>query len=367
MEGEVAIPIQNLDIPDQRREHKLVTYKQNYHGNQINILELDHHDSEQAGTEYKLPVNWREQLQTQIEATTGPIAPEYCMPDLERYLFNTNGPLGLFAKALLGGDNSETLMPDDDKSSTKNADSFIAPFYGFIAKTAGRLQRNLIATDTANKAVYWLFSGASIAKHQSAENRRAFTGQGAEFKYEYGNIDPEEYKRHDSNDGRHLVTARGLMQEALRSKIGEITAIWAPKHAERIADYIQRQNDAEARSTLKVEGPPDFKYVSQPDETNKMIFYGRPPLIRSVREYKPVLSPEAYKIDILANEKELDVRTLQEAMSVYLTQIPRNRYEKKFQSRVKRALRRIDKTNEIKSLVNTDRVGWKQVKNEYIY
>ena len=119
MEGEVAIPIQNLDIPDQRREHKLVTYKQNYHGNQINILELDHHDSEQAGTEYKLPVNWREQLQTQIEATTGPIAPEYCMPDLERYLFNTNGPLGLFAKALLGGDNSETLMPDDDKSSTK--------------------------------------------------------------------------------------------------------------------------------------------------------------------------------------------------------------------------------------------------------
>lgn len=348
-------------------EHKLKIYDENYHGTNIKVLELDHHDSEQGGVEYKLPDNWKEQLKTQLEATAGPIAPEYCMPDLEKYLFNRNGPLGFFAKAQLGGDNKETILPDDIDEKNKNPDSDIAPFYGFVTKTAGVLQRNLIATDTANKAIYWLFSGASIAKHQGAENNRQILGIGDEFKYEYGHIDEGEYKRHDSNDGRHLVSARGLMQEGLRSDEKQITAIWAPKHAERIADYVRRQNEAENESTVKVERPSDFKYVSPPDEAKKMILYGRPPLMRSVREYQPTLSSTAYKIDILANENEINKAELQIIMNEYLNNSPKNKQEKKYQSKIKRALKRIDKTNNIKSLVNTDKIGWQQTKNEHVY
>ena len=348
----IAIPLPVELNTETKPEHKLRIYDENYHGTNIRILELDHHDSEQGGVEYKLPDNWKEQLLTQLETTTGPIAPEYCMPDLEKYLFGVNGPVGLFAKAQLGGDNKEVFLPNDGKEKVDNPDSDIAPFYGYISKTAGVMQRNLIATDTANKAIYWLFSGASIAKHQSSENQRQFTGVGTEFKYEYGHIDEGEYKRHDSNDGRHLVSARGLMQESLRSDKKQITAIWAPKHAERIADYIKRQNEAENESTVKVERPLDFKYVSPPDEAKKMFTYGRPPLMRSVREYQPTLPPEAYKIDILANENKVNKNALQIAMNEYLNNPPKNKQEKRYQTKIKRALKRLDKTNNIKGLIN---------------
>lgn len=250
-------------------EHIPKVYDVSYHQTNIKVLEFDHHDSEQAGIKYKLPENWKEILQSQIEQTQGPIAPEYCLPDLEKYLFNVNGPVGPFVKAILDGDTKDVLLPADNDEKKDDADSQIVPFYGFISKTAGAMQRNLIATDTANKAVYRLFADVSMVKHQSAENQRRFSGVGDEFKYEYGNIDPSEYKRHDSNDGRHLVTARGLMQEALRSNAKQITTIWAPKHAERIADYIERQTKCETESDAQITSPVEFKDTSPPDEKIK--------------------------------------------------------------------------------------------------
>lgn len=366
-------------------EHTPKVYDENYHGTNIHVIELDHHDSEQAGIDYKLPENWQALLKLQIEQTKGPIAPEYCLPDLERYLFRFNGPVGFLAREQL----SPVGFGGDKKKDTP--DSHIIPFYGFISKTAGEMQRNLIATDTANKAVFWLYSGADIAKHQSNENIRKFnpTSGRAEFKYEYGNIDPSEYKKHDSNDSRHLVTARGLMQEALRSEQKQITAIWAPKHAERIADYIKRQRNQESASSEKVEKPSDFKNISPADEANKMISYGRPPLMRSVREYQPVFSSTAYKVDLLVNDdaKLVHPEELIATMTSYLKQEPVNNDEKKHQKKVKKALNRLANpkvkklikmepsgwgeilmgNDSIKRLVNTDRSGWKLTKNEYVY
>lgn len=347
-------------------EHKPKKYDEVYHKTNIRVLEFDHHDSEQAGIEYKLPNNWKDLLKSQIEQTQGPIAPEYCLPDLEKYLFGV-GPVGLLVKAHLGGDTKETLLPDDNGKKNDNPDSQIVPFYGFISKTAGVMQRKLIATDTANKAIFRLFSDLSMVKHESAENRRRFLGVGDEFKYDYGKIDPSEYKRHDSNDGRHLVTARGLMQEALRSNEKQILTIWAPKHAERIADYIKRQRDSENKSTVKVERPLDFKYVSPPDEAKKMVYYGRPPLMRAVREYQPTLPPIAYEIDLLANEKQVDNKALTEKMEAYLKSEPRNKHDKNHQDRIRGALKRIERGKSILGKVNTDKLGWEMTKKDYIY
>lgn len=98
-----------------------------------------------------------------------------------------------------------------------------------------------------------------------------------------------------------------------------------------------------------------------------MIFYGRPPLMRSVREYQPTLSPTAYKIDLLANEKEINKDSLKTMMAEYLSTPSKNKQEKKYQSKIRRALRKLDKTDNVRGIVNTDKVGWKQIKNDYIY
>jgi hypothetical protein len=352
--------------PLKKPEHKVKIYDEKYHETDIRVLELDHHDSEQAGIEYKLPRDWKEQLRSQIEITEGSIAPEYCVPDIEKYLFNNSLTSGLL-RAHLGEGKVKDISTLDSETLRENPDITIHSFYSHISKIAGVMQRDLIATDTANKGVYWLFSGASIAKHKGVENQRQFSGVGTKFKYEYGKIDESEYKRHDSNNGRHLVSARGLMQEALRTNEKQITAIWAPKHAERIADYINRQTTAESSSTVKVEKPGDFRYVSPPDEAKKMILYGRPPLMRSVRTYKPILSPEAYEIDIMANVAELHHDKLIIAIHKYLEQPPKNEQEKKYRRGLKQVLSKEGDAGWVKKVVNTDKIGWVQTQKEHVY
>jgi len=157
------------------------------------------------------------------------------------------------------------------------------------------------------------------------------------------------------------------MQEALRTNEKQITAIWAPKHAERIADYINRQTTAESSSTVKVEKPGDFRYVSPPDEAKKMILYGRPPLMRSVRTYKPILSPEAYEIDIMANVAELHHDKLIIAIHKYLEQPPKNEQEKKYRRGLKQVLSKEGDAGWVKKVVNTDKIGWVQTQKEHVY
>jgi len=361
---------------NEQQEHEIKIFDTPYHNTSIRILEFDHHDSEQAGVEYKLPSNWQELIKKELDQTKGPIAPEYCMPDIEKYLFSRNGPMGALSRSMLDERTAKNLQTDEGaEGKNSNPDTQIAPFYGFISKMAGVMQRNLLATDTANKAVYYLFSGASIAKHQSNENTRQLTGMGDEFKYEYGKIDPSEYKRHDSNDGRHLVSARGLMQEALRSNEEQITAMWAPKHAERIADYIQRQVAEEGSQNDLVAEPVDFRQISPHEEHRKMKIYGRPPLMRSVREYVPTLSSSAYIIDLLVNDEFSDPEQCRDLIKEYLNQEPKSTTEKRYQNKLRLTLLLLGKLGSklsvkdtfVKRLINTDKFGWSQNKKEHIY
>lgn len=169
------------------------------------------------------------------------------MPDLERSAFNELGTGGMARR------DSESLG--------------ITPFFGHISKLAGIQGRTLLATDIANTNLYTLFGYASKTKEdfrmgiveeqkklvafltamltlslsrppEVLSRNRYFDETG--YTYEYGNIMPWEYQLHTTNDARHLITARGLMQEALTTDENEILSVWAPKHAERIDDYIKK-------------------------------------------------------------------------------------------------------------------------------
>lgn len=340
--------------PAQKQEHKAIIYNQSYHQTNIKILEFDYQDSEQGGVSYKLPQNWKKQLETQLESTSGSIAPEYCMPDLYNHVFKDPifGPLSVAVSQSLG----------------------ITNFFSFISKTAGLQGRKLLATDIANRAIYGFVELASARKidiekilRESSPNTTEALGL-KKYDYKYGEINPGEYQLHTSNDARHLVTARGLMQYVLGEESHkEILSIWTPKHAERIADYISRQNMWEKGSTIKVEGAQDFKYVSPTGETKKMVFYGRPPLMRSLREYQPILSPIAYEIDLLANQDVLDINKLELKITKYLDIRPQNKSENKYQSFVREASKNLQRSKNAQILLNTDKIGWEQIKNDYIY
>ncbi|OGM77127.1 hypothetical protein A2210_01345 [Candidatus Woesebacteria bacterium RIFOXYA1_FULL_40_18] len=340
---------------DKRPEHQVKTYEQNYHGVNIKIVELDYQDSEQAGVKYKLPENWRQILKDQIDSTGGPIVPEYCIPDLENRAFR---------ELLTGGAARET------SESRK-----ITPFFGYIARLTGALGRTLLATDVANTNWYYLFERASAAKVDFEKSLRDSAPHLKEmlklkpFDYRYGDIRPGEYQLHTANDARHLVTARGLMEHIMNSNERQILSIWTPKHAERIDNYIKRQKEWEKSSTIAVKRPSDFRYVSPKEEHRKMKIYGNPPLQRSIREYRPTLSPAAYEIDLITNDsKKENMQSLVAKMQEYLKEEPKNKHNKAHRARIKKALEQIQVGKPVSiGLVDTNRHGWELIRKSYIY
>ena len=97
--------------------------------------------------------------------------------------------------------------------------------------------------------------------------------------------------------------------------------------------------------------------------------------MRSVREYVPTLSSSAYIIDLLINDESSDVELCNDSIKEYLAQEPKNTTERRYQSKLKLALRLLGKLNSefsvkdtfIRRLINTDKFGWSQSRKEYIY
>ncbi len=347
-------------------EHKVRIYKNDYHGVGIKIIEFDREDSWQAGIKYKIPEDWRELLTQQVNSTTGPIAPEYCMPDLESGAFNELGVGGIVRLT------SEYLD--------------ITPLFGHISKLAGVKGRALLATDIASTIWYMPFEAASMHKVALEDSFRELVPNLTnrlglrKYDYEYGKIEPGEYQLHTSNDARHLIAARGLMQEALTTDGQQILSVWAPKHAERIDDYIKRQIEFEIQHQTSVTRPIEFRKVSPQEESKKMTIYGRPPLHRTVREYVPILSPLAYEIDLMLNGPKQKIRLdqISDIIERYLKTDPENRDEKKIYGRIQRVQERINKLRKKKKLsdgdyrkligaISTDRFGWRLKRKSYIY
>lgn len=329
-----------------------------YHGTEIEILEIEHQDKRlqpNMDVEFQRPSDWRDVIRNKIgKQTVTAIFPEYCMPDLEQNVFKELGT------GLASREAAKTLG--------------ISDFHSFISTCAGMNGKTQVATDIANTNWYQLFEIVSSLKvdaeqmtREQAPNITSALGLN-KFEYQLGKIAPGEYQMHTSNDARHLISARGIMQYSIVNKPTSIVSIWAPRHAERVDDYIKRQTVWESGSTVKIEVPSDFKYVTPQEEKRKMKVYGRPPLHRTIREYKPIFSPLAYEIHQIAiRQSSDDFKQLEDQIEKYLGQsVDQNELEQ--QARAKIALERIKQGDgRTLSLLNTDKSGWKLTRKAYIY
>lgn len=338
--AESAIEISNVP------EHKLRVFEQTYHGSPIKTVELEHGRNLKYGPKSIRPKDWQQLLKNQIDSSPESlIFPEYSMPDLEKYAFNKLGT-GEFARG-----TAEELG--------------ITDFYSLISKLAGIRGRPLFATDITNTNWYPLYE---IYLKRKANEK---------FTWDANKIDELERKTQNPNDARHLITARGLMQESLRQNLPAIH-ITAPSHAIRIDDYVKRQNDWESKSGIKVEQPADFTYVSPIEEQTKMRKYGKFPFQRTIREYSPTLPPISYEIDLLANEptQELNFPLLHGKIGQYLDIQPVNSNQREIFARIKRysdELKKLENSSDKKKYeraaksIMTDRFGWLLRRKTHIY
>ena len=358
-------------VTEIKSELQAKNFETNYHGTEIKILEIEHQDinldPKHRPPEFQRPPNWRQVIRDQIESNpNSAIFPEYCMPDLEKFAFAETGT-GQTAIGL-------------------SEDSGITDLHSYIAMLAGMSGRSLFATDIANTNWYMTFEQFSRIKMEfeaiqrdSAPNLTKMLDL-KEMGYEYGHIKDGEYQLHTANDARHLITARGLMEYAVQVKASSILSIWAPRHAERIDDYIRRQLEWERDSSVKIEQPSDFKYVSPKQERSKMKVYGKPPLQRSIREYAPTLPPLAYEIDSILNDPEerTDLGKVSEKIQKYLEDHSKDKQEQTFQRRMIKLQDKIRHLMEkgkaeekdykdLAGILLTNKFGWKSVKRSYIY
>lgn len=384
MESQFISELESVGSVAETLEHKPVRYEQEYHGSKITVVEFDHQQSRLAGKEYFFPKDWREKLDKEFDNTGDSIALEYCMPDLWKNA------------------RFELLAVGYDKGQDKNEKDHTTEVYGYLGRLAGQQGKELVAADPANEGVYVIFEGGGGAENPFALPSPASLtqhvlgnikyGPGTFSYFEYGNINNREIDEGFIVDTRRLLTARGLIQEVLLKK-QDVTLFTAPVHAERIANYVNRQQKFENDTQTKAERPKDLTTITPKEEARKMITYGRWPLHRNVRVYTPLLSPNSFTFDLFlhdgtlaADEKKRDSKEyLQEAynqMDNLLSHEPQTTKEKWYFKRVrtiKLILGTFLKTSitnssicenirkEIWSYLSTDRYGWTLSEKNKIY
>jgi len=375
--GEGSVNVESEVVNEHiEKFHEPKYLESKYHETEITVVEFDHRGSTLNGESFSLPPDWKQKLFKVLdENQNATIAPEYCMPDLEQYAFKELG-------------TGELARQSSEDSQG------ISEFYGLISRYAGSKGKNQLAIDPANTNWYLFSEATENARRLIPEQMKAKLEK-REPEYQdiyagkYGEISKKELNTLRLIDARRLITARGLMQEALRSK-QKILHINAPKHAERVHNYIERQVDWEANSTIKVEKPVDQKYVEPKEEERKMILYGRRPFQRTVREYTPQLPSKYYQLEIdLKDPPELarpavGVESRQDNLTESMLKIgsfieknsnTNDKTEQKQLERLKQAQGLIEKLlaeggkgdfRRLSRLVSTD-WAWKLVRKDYVY
>jgi hypothetical protein len=220
------------------------------------------------------PKNWRKILETQIRNCEGDVSPEYSTPELELE--------GAYKDVLLG---RVAELEGDSRGKQLNV------FYDYIADCIGSEGKNMVAVDPADKALFAIYDlGLSPVTFELMKKAGLIHSE-ARFTNKLREIESWERWTMTSNDARHLVIARGLMQHALMTG-KSVLHINAPFHAERVYDYIQRQKDFE-NSSSKLE-----KLMNGPAaEIIKMMDYKKMGLSLAVKAYAPLLRKEAYEMN----------------------------------------------------------------------
>jgi hypothetical protein len=322
-------------------------YEHPYHGHEVKIIELEHGAEDQGkitSTDFIRPPDWKDQLTQRLKQNADSMLfPEYCIPDFYRRVF------------------SELGTKDYAKETFKKIGT--TEFYSHISKFAGVSGVPLFAADIANTNMYEVHD---IPFAYLNPNPEVHPDQILEF----------EKTKSFSNiyDARHLILARGIMQEILRSD-KSVLHINAPVHGIRVSHYINEQIDWENGSGVKIENPIDFKYVSPELAIQKMKKYKRYfGLDVSVRKYVPILPPIAYEIDMLANDPKLETenRTLGPLLDEYLSTRPTSKRAKKVFRAIEDYRLALESKNgqEIANSAGrilTDKFGWKLEKVEKIY
>ena len=358
--------VNHLDVfkKNLRSEHEVVTYEKKYHNAQITVVEIDHQKSRlrSGEPELEIPYDYADQIARSFGNDNFPIAPEYCVPDL---YISINRESSLVASGYIW-----------------------KPVISFTSRFAGFTGRDQIAADPARSIAFGVMElGVGTFKFNvqetfSQKSWNTHIGMAGE----YGNIKNREIERTNTNDARHLLSARACMQEVLRGTKG-VYHITTPVHAERVDNYIKRQIDFEA-STNDVQKPEDFKENCPEPEKGKMKWWYHGVIERKLRRFTPTLPKEAYGVDIWFHdgdgrlgekdtfsstyEKLLEVKEkLLEVEQIDLT-------NSKYAKNIHKAIRAIDSVRRFKPLsklvarvvsrmIDTNKVGWKLVSKEYIY
>lgn len=347
-----------------RPEHEVVIYEKEYHNAQITVVEIDHQKSRlrSGEPELEIPHDYADQIAKSFGNDSFPIAPEYCVPDLNISIYR--------------------------ESSLVASGYMRKPVISFISRFAGFTGRDQIAADPARSIAFGAMElGVGTFKFNvqetfSQKNWNTHIGMAGE----YGNIKNREIERSNTNDARHLLSARACMQEVLRGTKG-VYHITTPFHAERVSNYIQRQIDFEA-NTNSVQKPDDFKESSPKSERGKMKWWYHGVIERKLRRFTPVLPKEAYGVDIWFHDGDGRVGEKDTFSSTYekLLQLKGKLLEvekidltnSKYAKNIHNAIHAIDSVRRFKPLsklvarvvsrmVDTNRVGWKLVGKEYIY
>lgn len=225
----------------------------------------------------ELPRNWKEQVERAI-GKPDIIFLEYFIPDLR------------------GGINREPISAFFINRWAET--SGVTEFSRTLAIIAGKQGIPICVADTARTPAYFVQEMISIYswnKNVPREKYRHYTG--------YDNPPDElDFEMATAVDSRRLMTARALMQEALRMREKsienpEIVCVTPKAHADRIIAYIERQINAEMAQGKNIERLEDLENTGEARDIEKAKRYKRTiGLETAIRCFSPQEPPYVYEL-----------------------------------------------------------------------
>lgn len=272
-----SVDLQSASAITERQESDSWVEKIDYRGVDINLVAIEHEDkiiNNYPEWSRYLPSEWKQMVEQEIKGSSM-IFVEYFPADLAYEVLLKNPVVGLF------------LVP----YSAKRLD----PFFVAVGQMAEKHNLKIAVADPCSDPLYVLRELAVDQKRWRGvmaslpeEERLSYYGDEAVVKRI--EIDTET-----AVDARRLMTARALMQEAIRlsagdsNKEGKITYIAPPAHMLRIKNYIERQKNHEVTTGSKPDSPDGMQTICPEEERKKMDNYRKSwGLNKKIRYYSSV-------------------------------------------------------------------------------
>ncbi len=252
------------DFDPYRVEGEVKSTELPYHGVKLRVVELEHHDIKLFSTQgsVTVPKDWREKINSQLNGVKE-IFLEYLPVELDR--INMIPGVGFITKRWRRQAGIEMFMT--------------------IAEDAAKKGVEVVCADAASGPLYITHELFEDQKRWRDEILKLPLEQRASYDGHDSPIHPLELSQPWAIDARRLLTARAMMQEALRVKDGTLVWVGPAAHAKRIVNYIERQIAAEdGKSVTK---PEDMVTIGNPEDLAKLPVYEKMiGLDRRIRRWK---------------------------------------------------------------------------------